>query len=160
MAPARFAQHRGIAPMLWAFASLAILELLVVHFVLAARWPWLAWPLTLLSGLSIIWLMRWIQSFKRLPHEVDDQRLRLHFGSLRSLDIPLASIRSVRTSWNGADLKQPGVVNFVPVAYPNRMIEIDPPIASRKKPVIAIAFRVDDPAAFDAALADRGFRAV
>ena len=77
------------------------------------------------------------------------QRLRLHFGSLRSLDIPLQSIRLVRTHWDGTELKRPGTINFVPVAYPNRMVEIDPPVAGRKRPITAVAFRVDDLAGFD-----------
>ena len=50
MASARFDQHRGIAPILWVFASLALLELLVVHLVMASRWPSLAWLLTVVTG--------------------------------------------------------------------------------------------------------------
>ena len=135
--------------MLWVFASLALLELLVVHLVMVSRWPSLAWPLTVLTAVSLIWLVAWIRSFKRRPHELDDERLRLHFGSLRSLDIPLQSIRLVRTHWDGTELKRPGTINFVPVAYPNRMVEIDPPVAGRKRPITAVAFRVDDLAGFD-----------
>ena len=156
VASARFDQHRGIAPILWVFASLALLELLVVHLVMASRWPSLAWPMTLVTGASVVWLVAWTRSFKRRPHELDDDRLRLHFGSLRSIDIPLHSLRAVRTSWDGVDLKRPGTINFVPVAYPNRMVEIDPPIAGRKRSISAVAFRVDDPTAFDAAIVERG----
>lgn len=156
MALTRFDQHRGIAPLLWVFASLALLELLVVHLVMASRWPSLAWPMTWFTGASVVWLLAWIRSFKQRPHELDDNRLRLHFGSLRSIDLPLRSIRSIRTSWDGADLKRPGTINFVPVAYPNRMVEIEPPIMMRKRSVSLVAFRVDDPTAFDLAIAERG----
>lgn len=156
MAPERFDQHRGITPILWVFASLAALELLVVHLVVASRWPSLAWPLTLLTGASLVWLISWIRSFKRRPHELDDNHLRLHFGSLRSIDIPLQSLCAVRTTWDGADLKRRDMINFVPVAYPNRLAEIDPPIARRKRSISVVAFRVDDPSAFDAAIVKRG----
>lgn len=133
-----FDQHRGISPMLWAFCSLAFLELLVVHLLLSSRWPLVAWPLTVLSGATCLWLVSWIRSFKRLPHRLDGDRLRLHFGSIRSLDVPLAAIRSVRSSWDGDDLKRPATLNFVPIAYPNRMLLLDPELPGRKRPIDAM----------------------
>jgi hypothetical protein len=40
-----FAYHRGVAPMAWVLFGLASIELVVVHLLVALRWPWLAWPL-------------------------------------------------------------------------------------------------------------------
>jgi hypothetical protein len=53
--------------------------------------------------------------------------------------------------------KEAGVRNLVPLAYPNRMLVLSPPLADRR-PVHAVMIRLDDPAAFDAVLAAQGVR--
>ncbi len=152
-----FENHRGVTPLLWVFTSLACLELLGVHLFLSLTWPWLAWPLTALSGVTIFWLVRWIRSWKRLPHRLSGDALTLHMGSLRSMTVPLAKIEMIHTLVSDAVMKTPGTVRLVPVAYPNRLIRLTAPLADRRK-TRQIAIRLDDPAAFDAAMGERGIR--
>ena len=92
---ATFSYHRAVAPMMWAFASLATIELVVVHLVVALRWPWIGWPLSALTLASLVWLVLWIRSFSKLPHRLEEHSLHLHAGTLRHVAIPLADIDSV-----------------------------------------------------------------
>jgi hypothetical protein len=151
-----FSGHRGIAPMLWVFASLATTELVVVHLFVALKWPAAAWGLTIVTALSIAWLVRYITSYKRCPHRLESDALCLRMGSMRSIVIPIAQVAGVRTHWASGAEKAAGSVNLVPIAFPNRLVDIDPPIAGRRGPLSTIAIRLDDPAAFDASLAARG----
>jgi hypothetical protein len=151
-----FSGHRGIAPMLWVFASLAVIEMLVVHLFVSLKWPAAAWGLTLATLLALAWLVRFITSFKRCPHSVDGERLHLRMGSLRTISVPLSHVAAVRTQWPSGAEKAPGSVNFVPVAFPNRLVDLDPPIAGRRGPLSTVAIRLDEPERFDAALVARG----
>jgi hypothetical protein len=151
-----FSGHRGIAPMLWVFASLATIELVVVHLFVALKWPAAAWGLTIVTASSIAWLVRYITSYKRCPHRLESDALCLRMGSLRSIVIPVAHVAGVLSSWPSGAEKAVGSINLVPIAFPNRLVDLDPPMAGRRGPLSTIAIRLDDPAAFDAALAARG----
>jgi hypothetical protein len=70
------------------------------------------------------------------------------------LAIPLDTIEAVLTSWGPGGHQAPGTRNLVPIAHPNRMILLRGPMAGRRGPVTRVAFRVDDPAAFDRAMAE------
>ena len=148
----RFAYYRGLEPLLWAFVALATIELLVVHLVVSSHWHRAAWPLTALTALSLLWMVRWVRSFRRLPHRLTAGELVLNLGSLRSVAVPLSSIIKVRDHWDGALLRDKTTLVLSPIAYPNRMIEIDPPLVTKRRAIERIAFRADDPAAFDAAM--------
>ena len=136
--------------MLWAFFSLAVIEAVAVHVFVALRWPWVGWPLTILSVATVLWLVRWIVSWKRLPHTLRDGVLTLNMGRLRTIAVPLDAIRVI-TPVDGQRLKARGTTSLVPIAYPNRIVELRHPIG--KRATMRIAIRPDDPAAFDAAMA-------
>lgn len=155
MLPTTFANHRGVVPMLAAFAGLATLELLLVHLFVALKWPRIGWPLTVVSAISLVWLIAWIRSWRRMPHELDGNLLILRMGSLRSMSLPLAAIEGISTKVSRDILKQPGTRNLVPVAFPNRLILLREPLPDRRR-TIRVAVRVDDPASFDAALSAAG----
>lgn len=136
--------------MLWAFVALATVELLIVHLVVSSHWHRAAWPLTAVTALSVLWLVRWVRSFRRLPHRLTDRDLVLNLGSLKAIVVPRSSIAAVRDEWDGAILRDKATLTLSPIAYPNRMIELDPPLVVRHRARSRIAFRVDDPATFDA----------
>jgi hypothetical protein len=150
-----FDNHRGVVPMLGVFAGLATIELLVVHLLVAAHWPRLAWPLTALSLTSVIWLVRWIASWKRLPHRLCDGVLRLNMGSLRHIDVPLAGIAAIRAVGDGAEVKARSTRNLVPVAWPNRIVDLASTLPGRRA-IRRSASRLDDPLTFDRAMRDMG----
>ena len=153
-----FPGYRADTPLLWALVALATLEMLVVHLFVWLKWPGAAWVLTALSAAFLVWLVRLIRSLKRFPHSIESDRLHLCLGSLRTVAVPIDHIAGIRTSWGSGAAKTPGVANLVLISAPNRIIDVAPPIAGRRRPVSAVAISVDDPPAFDAALAARGVR--
>ncbi len=150
-----FANHRGVVPMLWAFFGLAVGEMLAVHLFLVLKWPMLAWPLTMLSALTLVWLVGWIRSWKRLPHRLADGMLVLHMGSLRRVAVPIARIARIVGQVDNAALSREGTRKLVVLAYPNRIVELTEPLSDRRQ-TCALAIRLDDPAAFDRGMADAG----
>lgn len=155
-----FPNHRGVTPMLWALASLALAELLVVHLLVALVWPSLAWTLTALSAVTIIWLVRWIRSWRRLPYRLTaDRVLVLPMGSLRQVVVPLHQIASVHGQVDGEVLRRPGTLNLVPVAHPSRIVELAMPLPPRRRhgtPILRLAIRPDEPGRLDAAVQAAG----
>lgn len=147
-----FAYHRSIAPMMWAFVTLASVELLVVHLFLALKWPAIAWPLSALTFGSILWFVALIRSFKRRPHRLEGGRLLLSMGRLRSIEVPMGQVKAVRPVGSAADIKPAGTANLALIAHPNRLIDLEPPIERKGRRISRIALVLDDPAAFDLAM--------
>lgn len=138
--------------MMWAFCSLAVIELVVVHVLVALRWPAIGWPLTVLSAASIVWLVFWIGSFRRLPHELTGGTLILRLGSLKSVRIALADIQRITASWEPGATGASDAVNLAAIAHPNRLLELSRPMPKKRDRVFV---RFDDPAAFDEAMRQR-----
>jgi hypothetical protein len=144
-----FPYHRGVAPPLGVLAGLSLVEMLVVHLLVAHWWPRMALLLSLLSAAGLVWLVRLIRSFRALPVTVADGVLTMRVGTLRSVAIPVATIAGLRGDWSADSLKQPGVVNLGLLAYPNIVVDLAPPLAGRRgRAVTAVAHRLDDPDAF------------
>lgn len=152
MRPSEHPYHRSLAPLMWVFAALAGLELVIVHFLLAL-WDWrVALAVTLVSLAGVAWLVRAIRSFRTLPVTLDGERVTFQAGHIARLDTAVANISAVRTQWAGPELKQRGVLNLGLIAYPNVLVEFVEPVQRRHKAIRAVAHRFDDPAAFIAAL--------
>lgn len=138
--------------MLWAFVAVASIELVVVHLLVALWRPRVALILSALSLLSIAWLVGVIRSFGRLPVLIDDDRLVMRVGTLKHLVVPRGHVKGLRAAWDGATFKRPGAVKLSLLAYPNVVVEIDPPIAGWRAPVSLVGHRLDDPVGFAQAL--------
>jgi len=156
---ATFANHRGVAPLLWVFVVLASIELLAGHLLVGLKWPRGAWFLSGITALSLVWLVHWIASWKRLPHVLEGDRLRLYMGSMRKVNISLSEIACIRTAFTADELKRKGTLNLVPLAFPNRLIELREPLPGRRR-ANRIAIRLDDPQTFDIELGKAGIRYV
>ena len=87
-----------------------------------------------------------------MPHELVDGQLHLHMGSLRHVAVPVAQVARVLRQVDAALLARPGTRKLVPLAFPNRIIELVEPLPGRRA-IRALAIRLDDPADFDSALA-------
>jgi hypothetical protein len=152
---ARFAYHRGIAPMVGVLLGLAIVETLVVHLVVFALWGWkIAAVLGAIDLSAIVTLVRLLRSFKRLPVTIERGRITLHAGYLRTVEIAADNIAGLRSDFDRATIKRKDVANLALIAWPNVLIELRRPIEVRRRRIISqIAHRLDDPAAFHAAIA-------
>ncbi len=147
-----FAYHRTLAPPMWVFVGLATIELLAVHLFVSLKWPWLAWPLSIVTLLSILWFVRMIRSFRQRPHRLTDEELQLHLGRMRSLAVPRSTIVAVRAVSDGAEVKAKDTADFHLISYPNRIVDLKEPIWNGRRKTARIALALDDPAAFDLAL--------
>lgn len=147
-----FPYHRSIAPMLWVMVALSSIELIVVHFLLSFWSPTIAFILSALTLVSIVWIVLTVRSMRRLPVLLDEDRLVMRVGTLRCLDIPLDRIGGLRSDFDAAALKQSGIANLALLAWPNVFIELRTPIQQGRREFGGVAHKLDDGPAFAAAL--------
>jgi hypothetical protein len=141
--------------MVWALVGLSVVELFVVHLLIALLWnPVAAFVLSLFAAAMTVWLVLFIRSFARNPVTVDAERVVMRVGFLRRVDVPLSSVAAVRSSFSAEQLKAPGVLNLALLAYPNILLELGEPVplGRRRRPIRAIAHCLDDPDSFREAL--------
>ena len=148
-----FHYNQGVAPMMWMIFALSIVELIAVHLFVALKWPYIGWPLTILSAIGAVFILIWIRSFRQRPHVLGSKTLELNFGNLKSVCIALADIARVRSSLEQGALDKKDALNLAGIAYPNRSIELMRPVEKMRTRIFV---RVDDPGAFDVALEARG----
>jgi hypothetical protein len=144
--------YRAIAPMMWMLVAIGTVELFVTHLLMMFWHPLVAAGLSVASLAALGWLIAISRSFERLPVLLTDEQVFMRVGSLRQVIVPLGAIKAMPTEWTAERLKQRGVVNLALLSYPNVMLELDPPIPARRTAIKAVAHRLDDPAAFTAAL--------
>lgn len=150
------AYHRSLAPMMWAMFGLATLEMIVVHFLLFLWLPWVAVAISLVSVSGILWIALVIHSFKRMPVRIVDEQMILRAGRLRSLIVKLSNVAEIRAIWDRGALTDPALLNLALIAWPNIIFDFKTPVGSATKwparDVQSVAHRLDNPAAFIAAL--------
>ena len=143
--------------MMWVMFALSLIELAAVHLLVALRWPLVGWPLTIISAIGALYILYWIHSFRRRPHELDGDQITLRLGALKSVTVPLESIKRVRTEWEQGVLQAKSAVNLAGIAFPNRCLELNRPVKHSKTQVYV---RLDQPEPFDQALTTRGIPVV
>ncbi|MFW2853557.1 hypothetical protein ACM61V_16875 [Sphingomonas sp. TX0543] len=143
-----FPYHRAVAPMLWVLVGLATTELVVVHLLVSFWYPRIALALSLASLAGLVWLIRAIAAMKRLPVEIGARALTMRAGGIKSITVPLDAIAGVDAAGNTRDRS---ALNLALVAHPNVIVDLHEPLPGRRA-ARRIAHRLDDPAAFIAAL--------
>lgn len=152
-----FSYHRLVAPILWAFFCLAVVEALGVHLLVGLWKPSLGWVIFIISDISLLYLLGLICSLRRMPVTIDDQDVRIRAGILYDFRVPLASIINASIAFPSSDVKRPGTIKTSLMTFPNIMLEVFPPIPSPKplglgEPVHHVAMALDDKVAFINAL--------
>lgn len=147
-----FTYHRAVAPLFWVFICLASVELVVTHLLVAMWRPGLALVLSVMSLSGLVWLIGVVRSFRRLPVLIEDDRLVMRVGKLWRVDVPRDQVAGLRGSWDATTLKERGTLKLSLLAYPNVVIDLDPPLHGRRGPLRRVAHRLDEPAAFALAL--------
>lgn len=151
-----FTYHRAVAPMMWVLVALSAIEILVVHGLIALWQPWVALVLSAVTLAGVAWLVLAIRSLKRLPVLLDGERVLMRAGTLKAIRVPLASIERVRGEIARAEIDR-RVLNCALIAHPNVVLMLKAPMRLGRREIAAVAHRMDDPAAFTAAL--EGLRA-
>ena len=152
-APLAFRYDRALAPLLWAFAFIMVVELALAHLLISTLWSArAAMALSALSLATLVWLVLLIRSLKRMPVLVDADGVTMRVGLLRSQRVPRDRIAGVRRAWPREMLKQRSILNLALINYPNVMLDLDPPLPARRRSLQAVAHRLDDPGRFVAAI--------
>jgi len=150
----RFFYHRSIAPMMWVLIGLATIELFIVHFLLALWNMWVAALVSAATLVALIWMIRAIMTMRMLPVLVLEDRLVMRVGAIRSIEVPFEQVAGLRENWSAGDVRHRSVLNLALIAYPNIVIDLREPTAG-KRPLAAVAHRLDDAAAFRTAVLER-----
>lgn len=125
----------------------------VTHLLVSVLWNDVAaWILSAISLATLVWVISFARSLKRLPVLADDEGVTMRIGSLKTVRIPADHLAGLRTTWPREELQQRGVLNLATINYPNIMLDLDPPLPGRRHPIKAVAHRLDDPAGFTAAV--------
>ncbi len=133
--------------------GLAIVETLVLHVVAVALWGWTIAIVLGLFDLSLIAaLIGLLRAIRRHPVTIAEGVLTMRIGRRKVMPIPLDQVDGVRASWDAAALKCKGVANLALATWPNVVVDLAAPVRLRGREVHAVAHRLDDPAAFSAAL--------
>jgi hypothetical protein len=150
-----FAYHRSLSPMLGVLLGLALCETVVLHVVAMAAWGWkVALALGLIDLSVIVMLVRLLRSFKAMPIELDGRRLTMRTGRQLAITLDIDEIAAFRTSWDSDAIKRKTTLNLALIAWPNVVFDLREPRKVRRRRIIStIAHRLDDPAAFHAAIA-------
>lgn len=80
---------------IWLWIGASALEMVAVHFIVP--WPWVRWPLLIVSIWGLIWMFGFLAGQIVYPHLVEPHRLRVRNGHTVDAVVPISSIESVRT---------------------------------------------------------------
>src|SRR6476646_4813732 len=87
--------------------AVVLIETVAIHFLIAARHPLLAWPLTLLSLAAVLWIVRDYRALGVGRITLDEQTLDLRIGRRFDVRLPLAAIDRILAP-TFRDLPAPG----------------------------------------------------
>lgn len=127
----------------------------LLHFVLP--WPVVNAVLLVLGIAATGWLIAFLATFYVYPHAVGPRRLRLRFGAMRDVSVPMSAVDSVRLDRHTWATSQSAEIVEETLAMPisnstNVLVTLNSPVtvALRRQPVQAVrrvAFSADDPRA-------------
>jgi len=159
-----FSYHRqnAYAAILWTLFAVSAVELVVVHLLLRATAPAIATIVLALSIFGAVWLLGFVRAVILRPIYVTADAVAIRSGVQWSVDIPRRAIERVDIGRVAAPPKR--TVNYlraVPMGRPNVLIALREPMPARgaygtARTVNTVSLVLDDPGAFQRALAPRG----
>jgi hypothetical protein len=149
----------------WGIVGVIAIESVAVHFAIAARFPRVAWAVTLGSLLGALWIIRDYAALGSGAVRLSDDALHLRIGRRFDFAVPLLAIdRALAPTFR--DLPTPGTnqgrdyLNLTKPSQPNVLIVLADPqrvrlTAGLHRDVRRVALRLDDGPGFLAALESR-----
>ena len=129
----RFSYHLkdGHASNQQGFIMLILIELPILHVLLMLFWsPVAAWIVSVLTAWGLCFLIGEYRASSRRQTSIDDDSVRVRFGLLPELQIPLAQIDRVDRSVVAVSRWAAGTVRFCDSGNPNIVIHLKQPIAT------------------------------
>lgn len=152
---ASFTRHRYELPMLGVFFVIAFVELFAVHLLVALWSPNAAWILTALTVLGMAQIALLVHEMTKWPSLIGDTGVTVRHGKRSEIFVPLNLIASVEDVAFRPEEKGPQTFRATILAQPNVAIRLSEPLRYGKRLLSTISLRLDDPAAFLAALRPR-----
>lgn len=148
-----FGYHRHLVPIFAVLLVLQLIEIAVVHFLVALWSPRAALILFVLSDVALVYLIGLLKSFRLRPVLAGEDGLRVRSGILVDRFVPWQDVAAIRTGLLSGEVNRPGTDNAALLAWPNVLVELAVPaerrpLIGRVRRIDAVAFRLDDPEAF------------
>lgn len=155
-----FSYAKELAPIMGAFIFVSLIELPVVHLLLP--WDTVRLIAAVLSVWGLLWMIGLLASMKVFPHLIDDNGLRIRYGTTTDIRIPWDAIASVTTRRHSVPTRRPHVevrrsdnetrLN-VPVLKQTKIdVELHQPttikLPKHTQQITELRFYADDPRAF------------
>ena len=154
-----FAYHRHLQPMMIALLILSCIEIGVTHLLVAHWSRTVALILSVVSDVSLLYLIGLIKSLRLAPVLLTATGVRLRAGFLVDRTIPYDATAGVTAHPDGETVRAPDSWNIALLAWPNILLRLSTPLPPRlwrrRIPVRAVAFRLDEPGPFLDALQAR-----
>ncbi|MCF6244475.1 MAG: hypothetical protein L3J43_05510 [Sulfurovum sp.] len=151
-----FIYHNGSKIFYYVLFAISLIETPVVHFLLTI---WLgstvAWIVTILTALAIIYMIVDFYAMKNNPIMVDDDMLYFRLGNRTKADIKLSDIQSVTslTSLDYAQRIKEQITQLTPSMETSTLIEFKEPVTfkglfGKESEAKKIAIYLDKPSGF------------
>ena len=147
-----FAYHRHLTPIAVTLLALQAIEVAIHHLLLAHWSAFAAYVLFVVSDVGLVYMIALIKSFRLRPVLLTPEGVRVRAGLLIDRLVPYAAIAGVETRFDSARVKDKATLNAGLLAWPNLLLSLHAPMPGRRRPMAAIAFRLDDPEPFVRAL--------
>jgi hypothetical protein len=161
--PATFTYHRRAAYGAIVAAVLLVLaaETIGLHLLLQRWSPAAAWVLTVLSLYSGFWLIGLYQAVRLRPIRIEEDRLLIRIGLKWRIEVPFADVAGFEILRPGTVLpKRKDLLRAVVLGESRYLLRLARPLTAEgpygiRKQVGQIAFTVDEPQRFEAALREQ-----
>ncbi|VVT02128.1 hypothetical protein [Erythrobacter sp. EC-HK427] len=151
-----FGYHRYLAPMMGVFIALQVIELGVVHLLLSLWSPFVAWLVFAPTLAGLLWFIALTKSLRLNPVLLTQDSLRVRTGILHDCTIPLDAIASIGETFDAKTLKARSTLDTAIMSAPNVTLRLARPVEMPgligTRTIDRVALRLDEPAAFQAAL--------
>lgn len=137
---------------MWMILAIMVVELVVMHPLIALWSVSVAGVLSAVSVVGIGWLLWCVRSFSRLTVELKDDELIMGAGSLKCCRVPVDAIAYATGEIDKVILDAKGTLNLALIAWPNVLVELRQPLSQGRRSIRRIAHRLDDAPAFLSAM--------
>lgn len=157
-----FHRRSGLIALLSAATGAAVVELFVVHLAVHAFSARVAWGLTFVSAVGVVWLIGFTRAIVLRPVLVTARGVLVRSGVQWTVDVPFADIARLETGRVSAPAgRVPGHLRVGGSGRPTAVIHLREPataagIYGRNRQARTISIPLDEPAAFAEAVRVRG----
>lgn len=148
-------RRTGAAGLLFGLAVASVMEIPVVHVLIAQESETAAWVLTIASAYTLLWMLGFARALRLRPVTLGADAMRLRVGLVWDVAIPYATIASVDDApRQPIDRAAPGYLHAAFAGTPQTVLVMNDAADAhglygwRKRGVRRIGVYVDDPAAF------------